>query len=249
MKNVCLIIGISLLLVFAGCGDGESEKDGAIGVSWAIGGTTCGAASVSIVEISVYDDSRVYNTATVACQLGQYEIGHIPVGTYNVRIDGIQSTSAVPIYEGTIDSVRVVADDTTQVPRIYLAEKPGGIDLTWKFDDGSLCSFAGVDVVTVNVWDTHANRVFNQDLACDPGKANEEAEAAKPIRSLYDTAKGIVIDGLFAGDYTVQAFAKDSTAGGVPKHFAEERDVTTIHGRLTPVDLTLTLCDGNAICL
>ena len=135
------------------------------------------------------------------------------------------------------------------MPRVYLAEKPGGIDLTWKFHDGSLCSFAGVDTITINVWDSHANRVFNEDLACDPGKAAQEAEAAQPLRSLHDTAKGVVIDRLFAGDYTVQAFAKDSANEAVPKHWAEEREVTTIHGRLTPVDLTLQLCNGDAICL
>jgi hypothetical protein len=134
------------------------------------------------------------------------------------------------------------------VPRIYLAEKPDGIDLTWRFDNGSLCSFSGVDTVDVSVWDIHSNRVWRESLPCDPLMAQAQAEENEPMRALHSVAKGIAIEGLFAGSYIIQALGLRPEAG-LPIWWAEESQVLVEHAKLTAVDLVLSPCLDSELCL
>ena len=242
-----MITLLGLLLVTA-CGEDKTSANGAIDLSWAIGGSTCGTAGINLVEVSIYDTKRIYSSMTVACQLGEIQIPNIPAGSYSLRIDGIQQSNALPVYEGNVAKVSVQSNTVTVVPRVYLAEKPGAIDLTWRFDNGSLCTFSGVDTIDVSVWDIHSNRVWRESLPCDPLMARSEAEENEPTRALYGTAKGIVIEGLYAGSYTVHALGMMQEEGE-PIWWAREQQVIVQHANLTPVDLVLLPCDENSICL
>ncbi|HIA01477.1 MAG TPA: hypothetical protein EYN66_06135 [Myxococcales bacterium] len=248
MKSTFSVMTLVCFLFTSGCGEDKSLANGAIELSWAIGGSTCGAAGISLVEVTVYNAERIHSSMTVACQLGEIQVPNVPSGSYSVRIDGIQQSTEMPVYEGSALNVKVQPNQVTVVPRIYLAEKPGAIDLTWRFETGALCSFSGVDTIDVSVWDIHSNRVWQESLPCDPAIALVQAERNEPIRALYTDAKGIVIGSLFAGSYTVQAHGL-LAVNGLPTWWAQELQVVVQHGKLTPVDLVLSPCTEDAVCL
>lgn len=248
MKSAFSVTTLVCFLFLYGCGEDKRLANGAIELSWAIGGSTCGAAGLSLVEVSVYDSERIYSSTTVACQLGEIQVPNIPSGSYSVRIDGIQQSTDMPVYEGSSLNVMVHPNQVTVVPRIYLAEKPGAIDLTWRFETGALCSFSGVETVDVSVWDIHSNQIWRESLPCDPAIALVAAEKNDPTRALYTDAKGIVIGSLYAGSYTVQALGLMAESG-LPTWWAQELQVVVQHGKLTAVDLVLTPCTENELCL
>jgi hypothetical protein len=253
MKSAFSVMTLVCFLFASGCGEDKILANGAIELSWAIGGSTCGAAGISLVEVTVYNAEhynaeQIYSSTTVACELGKIQIPNIPAGAYSVRIDGIHQSTDKPIYEGSALNVEVQPNQVTVVPRINLTEKPGAIDLTWRFETGTLCSFTGVDTVDVSVWDIHSVQVWREILPCDPAIALVAAEKNEPIRALYTDAKGILIEALYAGSYTVEAQGLMAESG-LPTWWAQELQVVVQHGKLTPVDLVLSPCTEDDVCL
>lgn len=246
-----LVLGLTAV-ASVGCGNSHRpDPPGTVTLSWAIGGTTCTATGVAMVEISLLTAEAVETTTTVPCQLGTVDVSNILPGLYTVKVDGYIAGQAVPSYTGTLPEVEVRSGAVTIVPRIQMSESPGGLDVTWKFHDGSLCAFAGVDTINLNVWDSHSNLIKEEKLPCDPAQAVATAEAADPTRALYTTTRGIVMDGLYAGQYTLRAFALKQPLDDVSpvqyKYFAESKP-TISHSQITPVDLVLQPCLGQEIC-
>ncbi len=236
-----LAIPLTLLLLI-GCGGEDSARPGVLDVSWTIGGSTCGASGVSSVRVSLFDANGLYSTENSACQLGQVTIPDVPGGNYTVQVDGFRAASDLPTYTGFVSGINVREGTVTIAPRVEMAEMPGGMDVTWRFQDGELCGFAGVDTVIINIWDTHSNRIYEESLPCNPELAVVEAEQNVPGRVLYDAARGIVIDNLYAGQYTMRAFAMKAGEDLHPKYWAEAQPIVT-HSKLTDVKLTLQSCE------
>lgn len=231
------------LLISTGCSSGsDGLSPASVDVSWQIGGASCGAVGVSTVRISLINETGIYTTETVACQLGKSILSQVPPGLYDVQIDGFRAGTNSPSHRGSLLGVDVRPGSVTVLPRVELSEVPGGLDVTWKFEDGDLCAFAGVDTVVINIWDGHNNRIYEEGFPCDPQLALVEAETRDPTRALYNDTRGIVIDGLYAGQYTLRAFAIKAGTDLHPKFWAENKPVVT-HAALSQVNLTLSPCE------
>jgi hypothetical protein len=240
-----LVFGYTLM---SGCETAEEMQAGAIDVSWTVGGTTCTASGVSMVQVSILSSNKVVDTTTAACQLGEATITNLPAGRYTVQVDGYGTDLSYPLYFGMAPNVEVKAGQTTVIPEIEMAEKPGALDLTWSFDNGKICAFAGVDSLDIAIWDNHSNKVYAETLPCDPTVARAIAEMGQPSRSLYDRSVGVVIEGLYAGGYTLRAFAYNSKSSlGAYDYWAEAHPIVE-HAMLTPVELVLSPCADMDIC-
>jgi|GEM_PF-3848514 hypothetical protein len=242
-----LFIGLSVLLM-TGCGYIPTDNDvTSVDVSWSIGGSTCTARGIATVQVTLYTPSRIEDTVTTACQLGHVELSNVSAGIYNIRVDGYPAQSDYPTYGGEITGVAVRSGTPNVAPSVEMAEKPGALDLTWRFGDGALCAFAGVDTVEVSLWDEHSNRSFFETLSCNPSLARDEAESLDPTRSLIEGVNGILIEDLYAGHYTMQAMAypADRTLGATHWANAEPK---VVHAQVTPVELVFQPCTQLMLC-
>jgi hypothetical protein len=240
-----ILCGAVFLLFSGGCGSGSAPSPGMMEVSWVIGGSSCVDAAVSEIQVSLYTGGLVYTTVGAPCQSGSVTIPNLPEGVYAVQVDGYRGATTFPTYTGVVDGIAVRAGAITVAPKVELAEKPGGLDVTWKFENGELCGANGVDQVALTVWDTHSNRIHEETLPCDYLPARMEAERNQPGRTLYES-KGVVIDRLYAGQYTMRAFALNQATGQIL--YWDEAKPIVEHGTLTSVSLTLSSCDGVVHC-
>ena len=230
------------LVLTGACGGSSSPRPGGIEVSWAIGGSTCTESNIATVRISLLTLNGVYDTESVPCQSKQpYSIRNVDPGNYRIQIDGFPSGSEYASFAGsTPEVIGVVPNGVTKVPRIELSEKPGAVDLTWKFFDGSLCGFAGVDTVAVYIWDIHSKKVFSGTFPCDPVMAKTAAEQQDPAVQLYPNTRGVVIDQLYAGTYKLRAYGVSES--DLDYKYWSEASVNVDFGRVTPVDVVLQSC-------
>lgn len=240
-------------LLLTACGGATAEQAGQLEVKWAIGGSTCGAAQISTVWVRIFDASNnEYTNQTAPCQLTDgVLIRDLPAGTYKIVIQGYRANMDFPVFEGSVEGIDVRPGTVTIAPRIELAEKPGVLDVNWKFENGDLCGTNGVDTVFVTVWDVHSNRVLDESLPCDylppaDTTSGPGLPSAVPDTSMPPTT-GYAIDWLYAGQYTVRAFAMRAGVDLHPQFWAESKPVVT-HAQVTPVTLVLRSCEGVTIC-
>jgi len=245
-KNGLFII-LSLLLL-AGCGYIPTDNDSTtVDIRWSIGGSTCTARGITTVQVTLYTPNHIEDSVTTACQLGHIELNDVRPGTYDIRVDGYPAQSDYPTYGGQVTGVLIQSGSPNVAPSVEMAEKPGALDLTWRFEDGSLCAFAGVDTVELMLWDEHSNRRFLETLSCNPTLARDEAEQLDPTRSLIEAVNGILIEDLYAGTYTLQAMAypADPTLGATHWAIAEPN---VVHAQITPVELVFAPCTALQLC-
>ena len=253
MKHLPTAFAILGMVVTGACGGSTPTRPGGLEVSWTIGGSSaCSSFSSTIatVRISLITGNGVYDTETIPCQSQQpYAFRNLEPGAYRVQIDGFPAGSEYASFMGsTPDPVSVAPNAVSKVPRIEMSEKPGAVDLTWKFYDGSLCAFAGVDSIEVHIWDSHGAKQFADSFPCDPVLAKDTAEKKDPAVELYPGTRGVVIDNLYAGSgYTLRAFG--ILESEFAKKYWAEHKFNVDFGRVTDVDVVLNPCKANdAIC-
>jgi hypothetical protein len=234
-------------LVFVGCGSEVTDEPGNLDVRWVIGGSTCAGSDVTTVHVTVYDADGFVDGMTVPCQMGQATLESLEPAVYNIQVDGFPAQTANPTYWGVVEGVSIRSGMTTESPVVELAEKPGAIDLSWRFGNGKVCAFAGVDTLEVAIWDDHSNKIYQEILPCAPKLLVEDVEQTPPTEVLYESATGIVIDGLYSGEYQLQALAYEDGPDATPVYWATVHPQVD-HAQLTMVELVLEPCNSMGIC-
>ena len=184
---------------------------------------------------------------TVPCQMGKATLEGLEPTLYNIQVDGFPAQTANPTYWGVVEGVSIRSGMTTESPVVEMAEKPGAIDLSWRFGNGKVCAFVGVDTIEIAIWDAHSNKIYQEVLPCAPELFVAEGEQTPPTEILYEGAKGIVIDGLYSGEYMLQALAYDGDPDSTPVYWSTVHPQVG-HAQLTVVELVLEPCDSMGIC-
>jgi len=234
-------------VVLTGCGyDPTDHRPASVEVTWSVGGSTCSERGIATVQVTLSTPKGVEDTITTACQMGRVNVDSVPAGTYDIRVDGYPSGSTYPTYGGNLDGVPLHPGDN-QTSSIEMAEKPGALDITWRFDDGSLCAFAGVETIELVLWDSHSNRAYAETLPCNPSLAQQVAEANEPTRVLFGGVRGILVEGLYAGPYVLRALAYGPEPLMGATHWALAEPAVT-HAQIGEIELTFQPCDVLTPC-
>ena len=204
------------LAAFAiGCGSSSPATPTAeLSVSWQIGGSTCNKSGLATVEITVSDRSGPIDSQMASCQTGSYVFRALPEGLYRIDVEGFPADADRATYDGDIPELAVRAGGINAAPKISLAQKPGALDVRWRFDDGDLCHSHGINWVELSVWDAFNNIVVSELLPCDLSKLEAEPVAADPsaipdpTAETFGAIKGYLVEGLGAGTYTVDVHGK-----------------------------------------
>lgn len=225
------------LVAFVGCAD--SSDGGAIDVSWTIGGSTCNQSGVTRMVISLYVGGDVIQSAEAGCVGGTTRVEGVPAGTYAVEVAAYRADSADPAYVGRVTGVSVPKGGAVAAPLVELEEAPGAIDLSWRFDDGQLCRFLGIESVTVGVFDEFGRRAMDRDLACDP--LPEAVAAEDGADSYLAGANGVLFEPLLPGKYKVTVLARRRDDDVRPAYFGSVEAIVKVYA-LAPAEVVLSPC-------
>ena len=233
--------------LLTGCGyEPTNPMPASVDIAWSIGGSTCSARGIATVQVTLSNSLGVQDTVTTGCQVGRVTMKNIPAGVYDIRVDGFPAGNLYPTYGGTQGTVSVHPGDNI-IPSVEMSEMPGALDITWRFDDGALCAFAGVETVELVLWDSHSNRTYSESLPCNPSLAQDVAEENIPTRALFSGVRGILVEGLYAGPYTLRALAYGTDRLMGPSHWATAEPTVT-HAQIGSIDLVFQTCDALTPC-
>jgi hypothetical protein len=236
-------LGVALALVSAvGCS--EAGGDGAVTVSWSLGGTTCNQSGISSMTITLYATGDAVLSAQAPCVDGEVRIDGVVAGTYTVEVAAFKTGEADPAYVGRVGGVNIPKGGVVAAPRVELEQAPGAIDLSWRFDDGRLCRFAGVKWLSVGIFDAFGRKAMARELACDP-EAPATPASAGDGESYLEAAKGVVFEPLLPGSYTISLFGRAEKSDAAPQFYGNGDAVVTVYG-VTPVDIALLPCPTGA---
>ena len=259
MKHLSTLVTIATVLILsAGCSGGEDSyvPPGSLEVSWQLGGSTCTKSDVQSIRIMVFDavnESVIYDQVQVACQVGTHTFRSLPAAEYHVVVEGYRPGTQVAWYRGTSATpVPVTSGQISTAQTIFLEQNPGWLELTWVFEPNSLCGFAGVNTVSISVWDEFSKRVYSGAFPCDPNYARAQAlEEAGPVDTEVFSAGSVPVVDIYSGTYTIDAFAyfvdPDTDQAGDYRWWSQV-EATVDVGSGTPVQLTLQSCEGVNFC-
>jgi hypothetical protein len=198
--------------------DSGGPAPGSIALKWKLGfGVLCdnAAANIDTIRVKVLSPKNVETLSqSFTCASGTGVVAHVPVGTFNLTIEGgVGANFTQAVFTGSIGGVVVasgkVADAGTVVmQKVPPTENPGGLQVSWTFQTG-LCGANGVKDVRLQVWRELVYAQHDKVYPCDiptPGYV--------PL-DVPPTTYGIVADGVDAtgkivrtgtkSDVTVQA--------------------------------------------
>lgn len=242
---------LAAALLATGLGIGACSDDpvepGSMSVSWSIGGTTCSAAQADTVLVSIFRDDVLIDEQVGACDDGALVLSNVAAGSYLVLARGRKANSELASFIGSDTSVTVSEGTQTTVPKITMAAAPGAIDLGWSFPEGKLCSFAGVESVTITIFDDNAQGAHDSTIGCNP----EISKATPAPGSEYlSEAVGVIIPDLFAGTYNVTILAHAEEGDAAALYFGKASLSVTPSALLTKLiplaactDATKTDCE------
>ena len=250
------LLFVTLCVIGCGGASDTTQLPGSLEVSWQLGGSTCTKSDVQSVRVMVFDAenaSVIYDQAQVACQLMEHTFRNLPAAEYHVVVEGFRPATQVAWYKGgTALPVAVESGNLSNTETIYLEQNPGWLELSWVFEPNSLCGFAGVNTVSIAVWDEFSKRVYDGAFPCDPIYAREKALAeAGPVDSEVFSAGAVPVVDIYSGDYTVDAFAyyvdPATNQAGDYRWWAQVETAVDV-GTGTPIQLTLQSCEGVNFC-
>jgi hypothetical protein len=245
MKHILIAACLTGLLA-TGCGESSTDPPGNMQVSWSMGIESCQGLGMAVVDVSLIGaDGFVYDTQRVACTLKTYLFRNIPAGAYSVQVDGYRANAPTPEYEGFTELINVAPQETA-LANVPLDRRPGSINVSWGFADGSLCGFAGVDSVRLTIGQLNSPTATVMTYPCDPLAAQAQAEAESPKAQTRDlNGYCLSIGGLSAGGYRVIAQGLRTVAIGQQQVlYATQTELVVLYGQEIGVRLIMDKCDG-----
>lgn len=226
----------------------EEDKDGIVDVRWAIGGASCSRVGVDSIHVSVVRNRQVVASADAQCDDGEVAVTGVPKGTYTAQVFGYRTGSDLAGYVGTETGVVVPKGGRVSTGVIFLAEAPGAIDLTWRFDSGYICSFEGADWVQVSAFDERNRVVADIGMPCDPGISVNDGIGG-PGFEFLEEARGVVLEYVFSGPHEVVVLAY-RRASDASAEWWGSGIVDVTNSELAPLDIVLTSCatDPDSLC-
>jgi hypothetical protein len=245
MKHILIAACLTGLLA-TGCGGSSTDPPGNMQVSWSMGIESCQGLGMAVVDVSLISaDGVVYDTQRVACTLKTYLFRNIPPGAYSVQVDGYRANAPTPEYEGFTELISVGSLETA-LANVPLDRRPGSINVSWGFSDGSLCGFAGVDSVRLTIGQIKSPSARVMDYPCDPLAAQAQAEAEFPQAQTRDLGEYFLnIGDLSAGGYRVIAQGLRTVAVGQQQVlYATQTELIVLYGQEVGARLVMDKCDG-----
>ncbi len=161
---------LALLVAFAGCDD-DPTLLGNLQVSYRVGSgsQTCEEAGISFVRIQVMvNDTTIAQDSTVSCDPTNQTVifADLDVGTYLIRVQGLDGDNVVIFTGESPGAVTVEADQTNGPEMIILEQVRPSIQLWFGFAEVGGCDrFEVVDIV-VMIYENGASVIFNEEYVC-----------------------------------------------------------------------------------
>lgn len=163
-----------LVMALTGCVVGSSvvdgtAPDGTIDLTWGVGSSGCEEAGVTDIVVTAGDVEGQFACADGAAKLD------VPPGTYALEARGLD-VGGVDRYSGT--TTVTVSSETSTAAHVVLSALPGGLRVTWFFENGRLCASNGVTDIRATLFDDEDYVVDEVDASCEDGAvAFEDLEA------------------------------------------------------------------------
>lgn len=226
----CALAALSLLA----CDGSDAVAKGVLIVPYELGNNrSCDDLGVDTVQADL-DDGFIVEE--VDCDEGQVRIESVPVGTYNIRVFGLDadgfpvldSEATGPVKERVIDS-----STTTVDPKILLTSAPARLFVRWGFGFSS-CDEEGVDHFLIRAWHKEGIQLLlESELNC-----MTKGEGSESYRRVPDPDRELGGDVL--GEVSVQPVDADGNELGDPVVFVFDPP-----GAGHPVRLSLSDCSSN----
>jgi hypothetical protein len=217
--------------VLLGSCDGGGPAPGSIALRWKLGfGVTCDnpAANIDTIKVKVLSPKNIeVISQSFTCSSGTGTVANVPVGTYNLTVEGgVGSSFTQPVFTGTLGGVVVspgkVADvGTVVLQKLPPTENPGGMQVSWTFQTG-LCGANGVKDVRLQVWRELVFAQHDKVYPCDIPAPGYVALDVPP------TTYGVVADGMDANGKIVRSGSKSDVT-------VQAGTTTTVVIQLLPV--------------
>lgn len=198
---------VAALFGSAGCVAQSTATTGDLTVHYTFGGKTCGAASVSEIDVTVTGQSvNDGGSLKVDCATGGSgaTLPGLSVGRYTVALSGVD-TSGTVLY--AVDGQKAIVHGGANTYAFDLPPVTGKLTLDWTFAGSTTCG--AVDTVHVTALDPQSNVYDDQKYPCSGG--------------------GVVYDAVVAGAWTVSMEGLD--AGGQVLYQASDQPVQVVAGQ------------------
>jgi hypothetical protein len=229
MKKFCVLIILLIFYQAVSCSS-ENFGSGNLLIRWKIGGMSCLKANVANVKILLLQDETLINESTESCVAQEHLFTDIPAGSYRLDLQGLTLDNKF-VYEGSDDSVTVSSGKTIIMNNaVVLTERKASLTLKWKFENGQLCAYNGVELMEVSVWDEHSNKIFFEYINCNP-----------QIKKGQSSADGYLIENLDSEELNIEIFGLDIEGSRL---FTGSATVLTEHGVNKVIEIELFKCDN-----
>lgn len=156
-----------------------SPKFGSILITWRIGpepGKDCAEVGIVNVTAKAIDEAGAeVSNMGAPCSAGSVEVKYVEAGTYTVVVEGINADGRA-IYRGKREQVKVATGQKVGIiGDIELSPKPATIHVTWRFENGEMCTTNGVSKLKITVA-KGADQKDEQEKPCDSDYSLEVPE-------------------------------------------------------------------------
>jgi len=172
-RNVAIALAISTVLVAGtACDDEVTAQFGDLQITYRIGSGTSTCEEVGIAFVRVYLDVSETETALdeiASCTPDDQSVvlQDVPVGTYDIRVEGMDSDNGV-IYSGaTEENVEVVADQTNGPVNVVLTQLRPAIMIWFDFAEAGNCSRFEVADIEVVLYENGSSQIYSETFPCE----------------------------------------------------------------------------------
>jgi len=222
---MALSVPVLLFALVACDDDGPAAQFGDLHVEYQVGSgrDTCDAVGIEFVRIYVMvsEDEELLDEM-FACEPTNQSVTlpDVPVGTYSIRVDGLNGDNEV-IYRGfSSGEVEIEANMTNGPISVSLDQLRPSILLWVGFAEPGGCSRAEVTEVVVRLWENGSSLVFDETYGCE-----ERLTDALVIEDLSDSSTyDLRVRGVNENDEYTYEYNEDSiaVAPGPPSEISAE---------------------------
>lgn len=131
----------------------------------------CAVAGVDNIDAQLVDaDGRVEQGQNIDCVLGSIEFADVPVGVYDLHVDGVDGNDVV-LYSADVRDIEVGTVDV-DLGVVDLQALSSTVRVRFRLPDDLTCAQAGIETIDVQVVDEDGN-VTGANVPCINGDSGE----------------------------------------------------------------------------
>lgn len=225
-KFFSILLSLVIILPLYGCDDDEVQL-GDLLVEYRVGSgsTDCEEEDISFLRVYLMtSETTVYEEETFTCNADSETvlIEDVEVGSYTIRIEGLDSDNNI-IFTGELArEVEVEANQTNEAGPVILSQIPPSILLWFDFEEAGTCSRFEVEEIVVVLYRDRTSPVYDETFACSDALAFPDGLLIEDLSdaSEYDLrVRGTNDNGEYTFFYDEDGI---TVAAGVPEEIAAE---------------------------